>query len=225
MVTYELERDYNDRHFHLQSTYIPDRDAADRIVGYYILSFDITRLKQVERELSLLARHDSLTGLPNRRHFDEQFAQALARQRRSGKPMVVVYLDIDRFKEINDRLGHATGDVVLREFARRLREGVYDTDFVVRLGGDEFIVLIENVDTPQFIPLIAGKLQAAIAPAIATEHGELFVTSSIGIAHCPKSDRSEEELIKLADSALYQAKAAGRNTWRLVELEASAVAP
>jgi diguanylate cyclase (GGDEF)-like protein/PAS domain S-box-containing protein len=219
IVSYELERDMGGRHYHWQSTYVPDIDDSGRIGGYYILSFDITRLKQIERELSLIARHDSLTGLPNRRYLDEYFEMAIARQRRSGRPMVVIYLDIDRFKEINDRLGHATGDVVLCEFARRLRQSLYDTDFVIRLGGDEFVVLIENVDTIEFLPWIAEKLQRAFAPAIPTEQGDLFVTSSIGVAFCPISDRSPDEMIRIADGALYEAKTAGRNTWHLVVLD------
>ena len=222
-VTYELERKMSGRRYHMQSTYVPDVDDSGRIGGYYVLSFDITRLKQVERELSLIARHDSLTGLPNRRYLDEYFEMAIARQRRSGRPMVVIYLDIDHFKDINDRLGHAIGDVVLCEFARRLRRAVYDTDFVARLGGDEFLVLGENVDTTEFLALIAEKLQGAFASGIPTENGELFVTSSIGVAFFPVSHRRPDEMIRIADGALYEAKTAGRNTWRLVVLDKTEV--
>ena len=214
-VSYELERDVQGRHYVLQSTYIPDRDDAGRINGYYVLSYDITRLKELERALSELARHDSLTGLPNRRHFEEHFDEVLARQRRSKRPLVLIYLDVDHFKQVNDTLGHVVGDQVLKSFGERLKAALYDTDFVARLGGDEFVVLIENVDTDEFLPLIGAKLLAAFDTSMTTERGQLRVTASIGIAHCRKTTHSQAEVLKLADRALYEAKAAGRNTWRM----------
>ncbi|HEV2608556.1 MAG TPA: diguanylate cyclase [Xanthomonadaceae bacterium] len=221
-LTYELELDLQGQHYHLQSTYIPDVDPGGSVIGYYVLSFDISQLKRAEHELSLLARHDSLTGLPNRRHFDEQFAMTVARQRRSKRPIALLYLDIDHFKEINDSLGHSAGDDVLRKFAQRLKGSLRATDFVARLGDDEFAVLLEEVDTPEIAQLVARKLMDAMRRDIATEGNELHVTTSIGIAFCQRIACSEDELIKIADGALYQAKAAGRNTWRIVMAEDTA---
>ena len=220
--TYELERDFHGQRYHLQSTYIPDVDPGGEVVGYYVLSFDISQLKRAEQQLSLLARHDSLTGLPNRRHFDEEFTITVARQRRNKRPIAFLYLDIDRFKEINDGLGHAVGDDVLREFAQRLKGSLRATDFIARLGGDEFAVLLEEVDTPEIAQLVASKLIVAMRRDIATEGNAVHVTTSIGIAFCQRIACSEDELIKIADGALYQAKAAGRNTWRIVMAEDAA---
>ena len=215
-VTYELERDIDGKHYHLQQTYIPDRDDAGKVRGYYLLSFDITHLKAIEQALSSLARHDSLTGLANRRQFEEVMDMALARQRRTGRPLVLIYMDVDHFKGINDGLGHAIGDEVLKAFAQRIKQAMYETDLVARLGGDEFVILIENVDSPESLPLLGRKLQAAIEPAISTDRGDLRITSSIGIAHCSKGDYGREDLLAVADRALYAAKAAGRNTWHIV---------
>jgi diguanylate cyclase (GGDEF)-like protein/PAS domain S-box-containing protein len=215
-VTYELERDIDGKHYHLQQMYIPDRDDVGKVRGYYLLSFDITHLKEIEQALSSLARHDSLTGLANRRQFEEAMDMALARQRRTGRPLVLIYMDVDHFKSINDGLGHAIGDEVLKAFAQRIKQAMYETDLVARLGGDEFVILIENVDSPETLPLLGRKLQAAIEPAISTDRGDLRITSSIGIAHCSKGDYGREDLLAVADRALYAAKAAGRNTWHIV---------
>ena len=217
--THELERTFHGQQYHLQSTYIPDVDRGGEVVGYYALSFDISQLKRAERELVVLARNDSLTGLPNRRHFDEQFAITVARQRRSKRPIALLYLDIDHFKEINDGLGHAAGDDVLLEFAQRLRGSLRATDFVARLGGDEFAVLLEEVDTPGIAELVARKLVSAMQSDIAIAGRELRVTTSIGIAFCQRISCSQDDLIRIADGALYRAKAAGRNTWRIVMAE------
>jgi len=220
--TYELERDFHGQRYQLQSTYIPDVDPGGQVIGYYVLSFDISQLKRAEHELSLLARHDSLTGLPNRRHFDEQFAMTVARQRRNKRPIALLYFDIDSFKEINDSLGHSAGDDVLREFAQRLKGTLRATDFIARIGGDEFAVLLEEVDTPEIAQLVASKLMVAMRRDIATEGNEVHVTASIGIAFCRRVTCSQDELIKMADGALYEAKAAGRNTWRIVMAEDTA---
>jgi diguanylate cyclase (GGDEF)-like protein len=223
-IAFEVERDLRGQHYHFRTTYVPDVDTDGKVSGFHMLSFDISQLKRAEHELSLLARHDSLTGLPNRRHFDEQFAMTVARQRRSKRPIALLYLDIDQFKEINDSLGHSAGDDVLREFAQRLKGTLRATDFVARIGGDEFAVLLEEVDTPEIAQLVASKLIVAMRRDITTEGNEVHVTTSIGIAFCRRVTCSQDELIKIADGALYQAKAAGRNTWRFVMAEDSAPA-
>jgi diguanylate cyclase (GGDEF)-like protein len=185
-IAFEVERDLQGQHYHFRTTYVPDLDTDGNVSGFHMLSFDISQLKRAEHELSLLARHDSLTGLPNRRHFDEEFAITVARQRRSKRPIALLYIDVDHFKEINDGLGHAVGDDVLREFAQRLKASLRATDFVARLGGDEFAVLLEEVDTPEIARLVAQKLMSAIQRDVAADGHELHVTASIGIAFCQR---------------------------------------
>jgi diguanylate cyclase (GGDEF)-like protein/PAS domain S-box-containing protein len=214
-VTFEMERNFVDLHYHFQTTYVPDLDTDGKVIGFYVLIFDISQLKRAEQELTLLARHDSLTGLPNRLCFNEHIKTALARQRRNLRPLALLYLDIDRFKEINDTMGHAGGDSVLREFALRLKGNLREADFMARLGGDEFIVLLEEVATPEIAQLVARKLIAAMQRDFAVDGLELHVTISIGIAYCTRPAPGQDELIQLADTALYQAKVAGRNTYRI----------
>jgi diguanylate cyclase (GGDEF)-like protein/PAS domain S-box-containing protein len=221
-ISFEVERDLQGKHYHFRTTYVPDLDIDGKVNGFHMLSFDISQLKRAEQELSLLARNDSLTGLPNRRHFDEEFAITVARQRRSKRPIALLYIDIDHFKDINDSLGHAAGDDVLREFAQRLKGSLRATDFVARLGGDEFAVLLEDIDTPEIAQLVARKVMVAMQRDITTDSSECHVTTSIGIAFCRRVACSQDELITIADGALYQAKAAGRNTCRIVIAEDTA---
>ena len=214
-VTFEMERDFVDLHYHFQTTYVPDLDTDGKVIGFYVLIFDISQLKRAEHELTLLARHDSLTGLPNRLCFNEHIKTALARQRRNSRPLALLYLDIDRFKEINDSMGHAGGDSVLREFAQRLKNNLREADFMARLGGDEYIVMLEEVATPAIAQLVARKLMEAMQNDFVVDGRELHVTISIGIAYCNRAAPGQDELIQLADAALYQAKTAGRNTYRI----------
>lgn len=176
---------------------------------------DVTARVEAERKLDRLARFDALTGLPNRLQFGERVELAIARQQRHGHPLALLYLDIDHFKQINDRLGHAAGDDVLREFARRLAACVRATDLAARLGGDEFVVLVEDLDTIDAPQAIAAKLVAAMVEPIVAAGAPVAVTTSIGIGVCSDRVASVDELMHRADQALYAAKAAGRNTWRL----------
>jgi diguanylate cyclase (GGDEF)-like protein/PAS domain S-box-containing protein len=171
-----------------------------------------------QRELETLARVDSLTGLPNRRQFDERLALAVARSQRPGLPVALLYLDIDRFKQINDSHGHGVGDQVLQVFAERLVGCVRAGDLAARLGGDEFVVLVEDAMLPQAAETIARKLVATMADDIAVDAIRVRATTSIGIAFCPFRT-SAEALMAAADAALYDAKKAGRNTWKLVAVE------
>ena len=210
---FEIEREYAGEHYYFHSTYVPDIDADGKIGGFYVMSSDITQLKRTEIELALLARYDGLTGLANRYHFNESAELALARHRRSKRPLALLYLDIDHFKQINDSRGHAVGDAVLQEFAQRLKGCLRVTDFAARLGGDEFVVLVEDVDAPDAPELIARKMIVAMQPAIVVDGKELHVTTSIGIAFSSRISSSRDELLQTADKALYAAKAAGRNTF------------
>ncbi|MEO5595915.1 MAG: diguanylate cyclase [Lysobacteraceae bacterium] len=221
-VTFQLERQIQSLDYHFQATYVPDINPNGRVNGFNILLFDISQLKRAEQELVLLARNDSLTGLANRRHFDERLDQALARQRRNSSPLALLYLDIDHFKDINDRLGHPAGDEVLTEFAHRLKSSLRETDFIARLGGDEFVILLEHVETSVVAELVARKLMAAMQREFTVEGDALAISISIGIAFCGHHCLARDELIQIADGALYQAKEAGRNTYRLALADGAA---
>lgn len=178
----------------------------------------LQQLEASQRELETLARVDSLTGLANRRQFDERIALALARTRRHAAPIALLYLDIDHFKRINDSLGHLAGDAVLKDFARRLTTCVRVEDLVARLGGDEFVMLVEDAASTQAVETIARKLISCIGLATALDGTPPAVTASIGIAFCTRATDAAE-LMWYADKALYVAKGAGRNTFHLVTME------
>ncbi|MGH8025817.1 MAG: diguanylate cyclase domain-containing protein, partial [Pseudoxanthomonas sp.] len=161
------------------------------------------------------AHLDSLTGLANRRQFDERLVHALGRPRRQGLAVALMYMDIDHFKQVNDGYGHAAGDEVLRVFGQRLSACVRSGDLVARLGGDEFVVLIEDLTAPGTAETIAGKLIEAMGEGIAVEKTMLHVTTSIGIAYSVHPAVAKT-LTAAADAALYAAKSAGRNTWQLL---------
>jgi diguanylate cyclase (GGDEF)-like protein/PAS domain S-box-containing protein len=216
-LTFETERDYTDGHHSYQCTYVPDRSPEGEVLGFYIMIFDISSLKNAEHALAKLARYDSLTGLANRFQFNERLVLAVARRHRKPVPIALLFLDIDHFKQINDTMGHATGDALLIAFGQRLRECVRETDLVARLGGDEFVVLVEDIDSPAIVELIARKLIDKLSEGIALPIGCIAVTTSIGIAFRADTVTSGDELMKLADDALYAAKAAGRNTFRVAQ--------
>ena len=189
---------------------------------------DVTRrvateqaLEESRRELERLVRTDALTGLANRRQFDERLSLALMRLRRHGFPVALLYLDIDHFKTINDSHGHAIGDGILCAFAQRLLDNVRATDLVARLGGDEFVVIVDDAALPGAAEAIAGKLIQTMTRPVCVDGRELKVTTSIGIAysHEPIDARA---LMSCADAALYSAKKAGRNTYRMKSPSAGA---
>lgn len=192
------------------------RDISERVAAEQAL-------QARRRELELQARVDSLTGLANRRQFDERLALALARSRRQGLAVALMYMDIDHFKAVNDNFGHAVGDEVLRIFGQRLSTCVRAGDLAARLGGDEFVVLVEDLSSPATAEVIAKKLVATMGETIALEGSDLHVTTSIGIAFSMRPAVAKE-LTAAADSALYLAKKAGRNTWHLAIVGEPAVA-
>lgn len=216
---FEIERDVGGQHCDYLTTYVPDIGHDGKVVGFYATSSDITQLKSTEHELVLLARYDHMTGLANRFHFNESTDLALARQRRNGRPLALLYLDIDRFKGINDTLGHAVGDGVLTEFALRLKGCLRVTDFAARLGGDEFVVLVDDADSPEIPEIIARKVIAAMRRPIAIGDLELNITTSIGIAFHRSAVAKRDDLLQAADKALYAAKAAGRDTYHIAIID------
>lgn len=202
---------------HLRHEYIPDRDDAGQVQGFYTLTTDVTLQKQAEAQLTQMARADTLTGLPNRRAFDEKLPEALARSARNGLPLALMFLDVDHFKSINDTLGHAAGDMVLKEFATRLSSSVRGTDTVARLAGDEFVIVLEGLHAPAEAELVARKILDSVAqPMDLSAAGvpePLQIGTSVGVAFSQPGNTAAE-LTARADEALYAAKRAGRNTFR-----------
>ena len=193
--------------------FIPDIDPDGSVAGFYVMVMDITALKLAEQKLAALALFDTLTGLANRHQFTERLTNLLAKPDDPSAPVTLMFLDVDRFKSINDSLGHAAGDEVLREFARRLADAVRPTDVVARLAGDEFVVILEGLRDKESVRVIAQKVLAAIAVQFNVEGRPLSVSTSIGIACAAAHETSPAELLAAADGALYEAKARGRGTF------------
>jgi diguanylate cyclase (GGDEF)-like protein/PAS domain S-box-containing protein len=217
-VNFEGQATIGGKRYDYQTNYVPDIGADGLVQGFFSFTFDITRLKEAERELERQARVDGLTGLANRRHFDERLAAASARSRRAGQPLALLYLDVDHFKEINDGHGHVAGDDVLREFARRLKANVREGDLVARIGGDEFVVLIEGPESLAGVEAVAGKLVQALHEPVPLAAGLLAVGTSVGVGFS-RSAATGDRLLAAADQALYAAKDGGRGCWRTVAID------
>lgn len=190
------------------------KDASGRVGHYLAIFTDITLRKREERELFDLATHDTLTGLPNRYLFSEQFRRAMARAKRDGHLVALLYLDLDGFKPVNDRLGHRCGDRLLQTVARRLQRSVREGDTVARLGGDEFAVVLEQLSQPRDSAATAKKLLRALARPYWVEGHKAKVTASIGITVYPLDGDDVDSLLKRSDSAMYRAKTERRNDYR-----------
>ncbi len=177
---------------------------------------DITDRKRAEQELRYLANYDTLTGLPNRALLGERLGAAVINARRSGHKVGLLFLDLDRFKHVNDSLGHTAGDRTLKAAGARLRQCVRENDVVARLGGDEFTVVLEDLaDTGGAEEMAQRLIQAFAKPLPVSGTQETVISPSIGIALYPDHGQTPADLLKCADTAMYQAKASGRNTWAL----------
>ena len=176
---------------------------------------DITDKKRAEQELRYLANYDTLTGLPNRALLSERLSRAIVKARRQNTRVAVLFLDLDRFKDINDSLGHSAGDRILRAAAARLLAIVGPTDTVARLGGDEFTVVLEDVESTDAIESAARRVLTAFSETLEVdENNDVSITPSIGISLYPDHAQVPTDLLKFADTAMYQAKAQGRNTFQ-----------
>jgi diguanylate cyclase (GGDEF)-like protein len=174
---------------------------------------DITERKRLEEKIRHMANHDPLTGLPNRRLFMELLRFGLAEARRNHKKAGLLFLDLDRFKEINDSLGHETGDHLLRAVADRLKAVIRDSDAVARIGGDEFIILLGGIEQREDIATIAQKILDSFREKSVVAGHELSIGFSIGISVYPDDSEDIDTLFRYADSAMYYAKGAGRNAF------------
>ena len=196
-----------------EAQYLP-HFAADgvTVLGFHAVIVDITRQKLEEMRLTEVAQKDALTGVTNRRGFEQCLIKAMDQCRRKGDFMALMYLDIDYFKTINDKLGHQIGDSLLHAFACRLVQSMRSTDTVSRLGGDEFTVIVAGFDNPKIATILANKIVEAIRLPFILDGIQVIVTTSVGLAFYHGEATTPKELVGLADEMLYEAKGAGRDT-------------
>jgi len=189
------------------------RDSAGRVSHYVASSRDISEIKATEKRLEHLAHYDTLSGLPNRSLLIVRLEQALSLAHRNHWTLAVIFIDLDHFKEVNDSLGHSTGDRLLTEVGKRLLHCVRESDTVARLGGDEFVIVLDNVANPGVVSEVLGKLKDTLGRPVSLDGYELFVTASMGISLYPEDGQDAEMLLSNADSAMYHVKREGRNHW------------
>lgn len=217
-IVFEDEEGDGEHYQCVEITFIPEVAEKDRrVIGVHAMIQDITSKKREERRLIHLARIDPLTGLMNRAGFDERLQAAIERSREKEWLLSVFYLDIDRFKQVNDTHGHGVGDALIRSFATRLGENVRASDAVARIGGDEFVVVMEGIPDVKRVRTIATKLVMAMSRPfeLRSEGITLGLGASVGVAACLACGLSAEQLLARADAQLYEAKQAGRGTYRL----------
>ncbi|NHZ71430.1 MAG: EAL domain-containing protein [Proteobacteria bacterium] len=188
--------------------------AGITVLSVAVLGIVYLKRRSTDRRLGYLAQYDQLTGLINRTLFQDRLNSAIARARREGGLVTVMFLDIDGFKDVNDRFGHAIGDELLRQISSRLVACLRETDTVARLGGDEFTVILEGGQRVEDAGQVATKILKTIGTPYQIGNREVVVTTSIGIAVYPLDGDTYQDLVKGADTAMYQSKAAGRNTYQ-----------
>ncbi|MFK2905659.1 PAS domain S-box protein [Dyella ginsengisoli] len=192
---------------------VPRTEDDGQVSGFYLLAQDITERKRLYQRIEHEAMHDALTGLPNRRALMQRLDEAMARSRRHGQPMAVLFMDLDGFKQMNDTLGHEFGDAVLQHFAATVRGAVRETDYVARLAGDEFVVVLEDLDPAD--EQSAGRVAAAVLERLVMDQEiegvAVTLATSIGVAlHSGRDEETPQELLHRADAAMYRAKALGK---------------
>ena len=205
----------------MEVIYIP-QIGEDRlqVVGFHVMRQDITVQKREKQRLLKLAQVDALTGLSNRAGFQQKLSDAMHASRRQQHLMAVMYMDIDRFKPVNDTHGHGTGDALLRAFAQRLTQTMRATDIIARLGGDEFTIIMEQISRPDDAAVLAEKIVAAMQQPFELDGITVRISASIGLAFYRDEDISPAALLQRADVLLYKAKQDGRNTYRAGALTA-----
>jgi len=221
---YEVEMPDGDSRV-LSTNRIVVRDSQGVARHLIVVIDDVTERKKSEQRIAFMAHHDVLTGLPNRLAIMEKIEEAIARHRRRGDSFAVLLLDLDRFKYVNDTLGHAVGDALLRETAVRLKGSLRETDVLARLGGDEFAIVQDRENGQHNSTFaLADRITEIISKPFNIEGNEVNIATSIGIALAPEHATSSESLMKMADLALYRAKAGGRNRYRVFDPEMSMAA-
>lgn len=197
----------------LETTFVPFVNEDGTLRNVVAIHTDITEQKLAYADMIHQAQYDALTGLPNRALLLDRLGQMLRNSRRNHAQVAVLFLDLDDFKKINDSLGHEVGDELLVEVGRRLKDVIRDQDTVGRLGGDEFLVLLNGTEYKEDVEIVARKIIESIREPISVEEYELVVGVSIGISIYPTDGNTESELLRHADSAMYNAKKMGRNSW------------
>jgi len=190
------------------------RDEENRISGYLGIAYDISERKRSEEYIRHIALHDVLTGLPNRALLDDRVISAIEQQRRNSTPFALAMMDIDRFKHINDTMGHHIGDLILKEFVARVKTCLRPTDTLARMGGDEFVLLLTESEESG-AEIVVGRIQAVLVPPINVDVQEVHVTASIGISLSPRDGDDMNELMRRADVAMYWVKENGRNGYKV----------
>ena len=193
---------------------IVSRDAEDRPLRMIGTHADITARKAAEEHVRHLAHYDALTDLPNRALITDRLQQALAKARRDRAVMAVMFLDLDRFKPVNDNLGHDVGDLLLKQVARRLQACMRESDTVARIGGDEFVVLLPEIEQEQDAIVVAEKIRQTLQQPFDIAGHHLSISSSIGVAVYPEHGHDEKLLLINADIAMYHAKKDGKNNYK-----------
>ncbi|MBF0255537.1 MAG: EAL domain-containing protein [Gammaproteobacteria bacterium] len=199
----------------------PVRDGEGKIVNYIGVFSDISQLKETQQRLKYVAQHDFLTDLPNRFLFEDRLEQALRKVKRRGRSLALLFLDLDRFKNVNDSLGHVVGDHLLVQVAKRIGSVIREEDTLARLGGDEFTLLLEFIEDQEEAARTAEQVLAAVQEAFQVDGHELFISASIGISLAPQDGDDITRLLKHADAAMYKAKAEGRNRFSFYSVELS----
>lgn len=190
----------------LYFTAAPIHGLKGELIGAIETLQDITEQKKYELELAFRANHDPLTGLANRNLLDNLLSQAVAQARRKGCLLAVLFLDLDNFKQVNDTLGHGTGDVIIKEIGQRISASVRDVDTVARLGGDEYVVLLHEPESESYITDVVFRIMAAIGDKLIIRDHTLYIGCSVGISLYPKDGKNPSELMMHADTAMYRAK-------------------
>jgi diguanylate cyclase (GGDEF)-like protein/PAS domain S-box-containing protein len=204
---------------YIEDSVAPIHDRDGQVTGAVIVFHDVSATRAFEKELTASAQHDFLTGLPNRTLLKDRIGQAISLARRQKCHAAVLFLDLDGFKSINDSLGHPVGDKVLQSVAKRLLDCVRSPDTVVRQGGDEFIVLLQELKQPQDAVSTMARLLKTVADVHCIESQQIYVTTSIGVSIYPNDGQDAETLIKNADIAMYHAKKHGSHAYRFFRPE------
>jgi diguanylate cyclase (GGDEF)-like protein/PAS domain S-box-containing protein len=201
----------------IEDSAAPVHDRRGRVTGAVMVFHDVSMARALSLKMSHLAQHDDLTDLPNRGLLNDRLTQAIALSRRNQQKLAVLFLDLDRFKHINDSLGHDFGDRVLQIVAQRLLHCVRSSDTVCRQGGDEFVVVLSEIAHAQDADVCAAKILTALSAPFCIDEHDLYITASIGIATYPDDGREADNLLKHADLAMYHAKANGCNNFQFFE--------
>ena len=216
---FEIHCETNDMVYVNMINLLPEFDEQNQVVGALALVNDITEMSQYRERLEHLAYHDSLTGLPNRILLNERMQQAIEYAAEHHSSFGLLFFDLDYFKSINDSLGHAVGDALLVEAAKRILASVRSGDVVARIGGDEFAILVMDIHDNNHLSGLATQIAVMLAEPFNIEGASFFVTASIGIACCPGDSDNIDDLMKYADTAMYHAKKQGRNNFQFYSSE------